>query len=371
MTRRFPGLGPLRTFEAAARHLSFTKAAEELGVTPGAVSVQVRAIEDRLGVRLFWRTSRTVRLTGAGETMLRAAREALDVIAGAVERVGPAGGRRVLTVSVGMAFAAKWLVPRLDRFRRLHPGVDVRLDVTERLADFAREEVDVALRFGSGAYPGLRADRLFEEEVFPVCSPRLLEGERPLRQPADLRHHTLIHEDWRAEGDGWAGWPDWPMWLLAAGVEGVDPTRGIRFRQTALVIQAAVEGQGVALGNTSLVGDDLAAGRLVRPFDLSLKALSRFAYYLVSPRATADRPLTRAFREWVLLEVAAANDEHRWRSNGAPAVSSRVGAPVSADPPGDGPEGDHAGGERLQSGQDVDTADHPRKSELRGRPSLS
>src|SRR5919199_273668 len=158
MTRRFPGLGPLRTFEAAARHLSFTKAAQELGA------------------------------------MLRAAREALDAIAGAVERVGPAGGRRVLTVSVGMAFAAKWLVPRLDRFRRLHPGVDVRLDVTERLADFAREEVDVALRFGSGAYPGLRADRLFEEEVFPVCSPRLLEGERPLRQPADLRHHTLIPE---------------------------------------------------------------------------------------------------------------------------------------------------------------------------------
>src|SRR5918998_1236389 len=223
MTRRFPGLGPLRTLEAAARHLSFTKAADELGVTPGAVSVQVRAIEDALGARLFWRTSRTVRLTGAGETMLRAAREALDVVARAVEQVGPAGGRRVLTVSVGMSFAAKWLVPRLDRFRRLHPGVDVRLDVTERLADFAREEVDVAIRFGSGAYPGLRADRLFEEEeVFPVCGPRLLEG--------------------------------------------VDPARGVRFRETALVIQAAVEGQGVALGNTSLVGDDLAAGRLVRPF---------------------------------------------------------------------------------------------------------
>lgn len=345
MIRRFPGLGPLRTFEAAARHLNFTKAADELGVTPGAVSVQVRAIEDQLGVRLFWRTSRTVRLTGAGETMLRAAREALDVIARAVEQVGPAGGRRVLTVSVGMSFAAKWLVPRLDRFRRLHPGVDVRLDVTERLADFAREEVDVAIRFGSGTYPGLRADRLFaEEEMFPVCSPRLLEGKHPLRHPADLRHHTLIHEDWRAEGDGWAGWPDWPMWLLAAGVEGVDPARGIRFKQTALVIQAAVEGQGVALGNTSLVADDLAAGRLVRPFDFSLKASPRFACYLVSPRATADRPLTKAFREWVLLEVAAADGEQRRRSDGDPGVLSPVGAPASADPPGDGPEADQVGG---------------------------
>jgi LysR family glycine cleavage system transcriptional activator len=143
--------------------------------------------------------------------------------------------------------------------------------------------------------------------MFPVCSPRLLEGEHPLRDPRDLRHHTLIHEDWRADGDGWAGWPDWSMWLLAGGVEGVDPAGGIRFKQTALVIQAAIEGQGVALGNTSLVGDDLAAGRLVRPFDLSLKASPRFAYYLVSPRATADRPLTKAFREWVLEEVAAAD----------------------------------------------------------------
>jgi LysR family transcriptional regulator, glycine cleavage system transcriptional activator len=304
VTRRFPGLGPLRTFEAAARHLSFTKAADELGVTPGAVSVQVRAIEEQLGVRLFWRTSRAVRLTGAGEAMLRAAREALDVLARAVERVGPAGDRRVLTVSVGMSFAAKWLVPRLERFRRLRPGVDVRLDVTERLADFAREEVDVAIRFGSGAYPGLRADPLFAaEEVFPVCGPRLLEGERPLRQPADLRHHVLIHEDWRAEGDGWAGWPDWPMWLLAAGVEGVDPSGGIRFKETALVIQAAVEGQGVALGAASLVGDDLAAGRLVRPFALALKGPARFAYHLVAPRATADRPLVKAFRDWVLEEM--------------------------------------------------------------------
>lgn len=306
LIRRFPGLAPLRTFEAAARHLNFTKAAEELGVTPGAVSVQIRTIEDQLGARLFWRTSRTVRLTGPGEIMLHAAREALDGLARAVERIGPAAGRRVLTISVGMSFAAKWLVPRLDRFRQRHPSVDVRLDVTERLADFAREEVDVAIRFGTGAYPGLRTDRLFEEEMFPVCSPSLLQGEQPLRQPADLRHHTLIHEDWRAEGDDWAGWPDWSMWLLAAAVEGVDPSRGIRFKETSLVIQAAIEGQGVALGNTSLVGHDLAAGRLVRPFDLSLKASPRFAYYLVSRRATIGRPLVEAFRDWVLQEVAAA-----------------------------------------------------------------
>jgi LysR family transcriptional regulator, glycine cleavage system transcriptional activator len=301
MAKRFPGLGSLRTLDAAARHLSFTKAADELGVTPGAVSVQIRAIEDRLGTRLFWRTSRAVSLTRAGETMALAAREALEVVARAVDRVGPAGGdRRVLAVSVSLAFAAKWLVPRLDRFRRLHPGLDVRLDVTDRLADFAREEVDVAVRFGPGAYPGLRADRLFdEEEVFPVCDPRLREGTPPLRRPADLRHHTLIHLDWQAQ-DG--SWPDWRTWLLAAGVPEVDAAAGVRFRETALVIQAAIEGQGVALGNTSLVADDLAAGRLVRPFDLALKGSPRFAYHLVAPRAAADRPAVAAFRAWILEE---------------------------------------------------------------------
>ena len=313
MIRRFPGLGPLRTFEAAARHLSFTKAAEELAVTPGAVSVQIRTIEEQLQVRLFHRTSRSVRLTASGETLLQAARAALDVLAQAVERTRPGGGRHVLTISVGMSFAAKWLVPRLDRFRRLHPEVDVRLDVTEQLADFARDEVDVGIRFGSGSYAGLRADSLFAEEMFPVCSPRLLAGEHPLRLPADLRHHVLIHADWREEGDGWAGWPDWSTWLLAAGVTGIDPTRGIRFKQTALVIQAAIEGQGVALGNTSLVDNDLAAGRLVRPFELSVKASPRFAYYLVSPRATAERPLTKAFRQWVLEEVGESERQRRDR----------------------------------------------------------
>jgi LysR family transcriptional regulator, glycine cleavage system transcriptional activator len=305
MAKRLPGLASLRTFEAAARHLSFTKAADELHVTPAAVSAQVRGLEEQLGVRLFWRTSRAVRLTGAGETLLQATGEALAVIARAVERIAGANRGRRLVVSTGLTFAAKWLVPRLGRFRRLQPEVDVRLSVTDQLADFARDEADVAIRFGTGVYPGLRADRLLEEELFPVCSPRLLEGARPLREPKDLRHHTLIHLDWQAQGETW---PDWRMWLLAAGVEGVDPTQGIHFRETTLVIQAAIDGQGVALGD-SLAADDLAAGRLVRPFDLALKGPPQFAYHLVSPRATADRPLVKAFREWVLSEVAGTGGE--------------------------------------------------------------
>ncbi len=306
MAKRLPGLASLRTFEAAARHLSFTKAADELHVTPAAVSAQVRALEEQLGVRLFWRTSRAVRLTGAGETLLGAVSEALAVIARAVERIAGTNRGRILIVSTGLSFAAKWLVPRLGRFRRLHPEVDVRLDVTDQLADFARDGADVAIRFGAGVYPGMRADRLFEEELFPVCSPALLKGAEPLRQPGDLRRYTLIHLDWQAQGETW---PDWRMWLLAAGVEEVDPTQGIHFRQTTLVIQAAVDGQGVALGSTILVADDLAAGRLVRPFDLALKGPPQFAYRVVSPRATADRPLVKAFREWVLAEVAEADGE--------------------------------------------------------------
>lgn len=304
MARRLPGLASLRAFEAAARHLGFTRAADELGVTPAAVSAQIRALEGQLGVRLFRRTSRTVRLTAAGETLLTAAGEALDTLARAVDRISPAaGGRLALVVSTGPSFATKWLVPRLGGFYRRHPEAALRVDVTEGLVDLARGEADLAVRFGTGEYPGLSAERLFEEEVFPVCSPRLLEGERPLRRPEDLRRHALVHDNLpMGEGEG-EGWPDWRAWLLAAGVEGVDATRGLRFRQTFLVVQAAAEGQGVALGNTSMVADDLAAGRLVRPFAGPPFRPRRLGYHLVRPSAAADRPLAEAFRAWMLAEA--------------------------------------------------------------------
>ena len=221
MAKRLPGLASLRTFEAAARHLSFTKAADELHVTPAAVSAQVRALEEQLGVRLFWRTSRAVRLTGAGETLLGAVSEALAVIARAVERIAGTdrGGRYREHRPLLRREVAR---PPARPVPPAPPRVDVRLDVTDQLADFARDGADVAIRFGAGVYPGMRADRLFEEELFPVCSPGLLKGAEPLRQPGDLRRHTLIHLDWQAQGETW---PDWRMWLLAAGVEEVDPTR--------------------------------------------------------------------------------------------------------------------------------------------------
>jgi LysR family glycine cleavage system transcriptional activator len=299
--QRIPGLAALRVFEAAARHLGFTPAAAELGVTPAAVSNQIRGLEDQLGVRLFARTSRSMRLTRPGETLFAGVTEAFAVLGRTIERIGVAD-RNTLSVTTSASFAGKWLVPRLERFRLLHPGVVVRIDASDRQADLAEGEAHVAIRFGRGDDAGLRAWRLFDEFIFPVCSPALLTGGNPLRTPDDLRHHTLIHLDWHARADAW---PDWRSWLLAAGVDGIDAARGLYLNRTDLILQAAVAGQGVALGNTSLVGDDLASGRLARPFDLSLKAEQDFAYYLVVPSLIADRALIAAFRDWVLAETAA------------------------------------------------------------------
>ncbi len=299
--QRLPGLGSLRVFEAAARHLSFSRAANELGVTPAAVSNQIRTLEEQLKIRLFMRTSRSIRLTTPGQILFTGAGEAFALLHRTMERIVSEEGR-TLAVTTSPSFAAKWLVPRLDAFRRVHPEIDVSIDVSDRVVDLGDADARIGIRFGSGSYPGLHADRLFEEFLFPVCSPRLLQGPHPLRHPGDLRHHTLIHLEWRARGDTW---PDWRTWLLAAGVADLDATRGLHFSQTDLAIQAAIGGQGVALGNTSLVGDDLTSGRLVRPFDLSLKASSLFAYHLVIPQAIIERPLIAAFRNWILAETAS------------------------------------------------------------------
>ena len=294
-------LAALRGFEAAARHLSFTKAAAELNVTPAAVSHAIRELELDFKVRLFERSSRVVRLTPAGETLSRAVAEGLGTIGRAVQRLRAVDGRPKLMVTTSPSLAAKWLVPRLDGFLERHPEVDVRIDVSQRLADFAEDGVDIAIRFGTGDYPGLVVERLFEESVFPVCSPNVLKSKHPLKEPRDLKHHTLIHIDWDAQ---WATWPNWAMWLRAAGAPEVDATRGLHLSQTALALQAALDGHGIALGDSTLVADDLTAGRLVRPFSMALKGPSQFAYHLVHAPRRAEEPLIKAFRRWVLDEVA-------------------------------------------------------------------
>lgn len=296
MSRRLPPLNAMRAFEAAARQLSFTRAADELNVTQAAISHQVKALEEWLGVKLFRRLNRALLLTDAGQAYLPPLREAFDRLAGATERLRADDSRGVLTITTLPSIAARWLVPRLGRFRVAHPDIDLRIDASQHLTDFAREGVDVALRYGRGEWDGMRAERLMTEDFFPVCSPRLLDGDPPLRRPKDLRHHTLLHDDNR---------DDWTAWFLAAGIAGGDPARGTGFTDSSLVLQAAAAGQGVALGRGALAAADLAAGRLVRPFDISLPA--SYAYYVVYPEATAERPKIVAFRDWLMAE--AARDE--------------------------------------------------------------
>jgi len=292
MTLRLPPMNTLRAFEAAARHLSFTLAAEELHVTQAAVSHQIKALEEALGVKLFRRLNRAIRLTEEGQEFVTEVRKALGHLAAAVEKIAAPGAGGPLTVSVLPSFASKWLVPRLGRFREKHPEIDVRISPSTQLTDFQRDDVDLVVRYGKGRYEGLHSVRLMTEDIFPVCSPALLTGPNALRQPEDLRHHTLLHDD---------AYVDWAMWLLVAGVEDVGPAHGPYFTDSALVIQAAAEGQGVALARGALAAGDLAAGRLVKPFDIAIP--TEYAYYVVCPKATAHHPKIAAFRDWLLEEA--------------------------------------------------------------------
>ncbi len=292
MARRLPPLNAVRAFEAAARHLSFTRAAEELHVTQAAISHQVKALEVYLGLKLFRRLNRALVLTEDGQTYLPPVKRIFDQLYDATRRLTESEARGKLTVSALPSLAARWLVPRLGRFRAAHPDIDIRLAPATHLVDFAREDVDVAIRYGRGQYPGLRVDRLMTEDIMPVCSPALITGPQPLKEPADLKHHTLLHD----EGHG-----EWRTWLLAAGVEDVDPTRGTVFMDSGMLIEAAATGQGVALARGALAADDLASGRLVRPFEIKVPA--EYAYYVVCPEATADQPKVAAFRDWLLKEA--------------------------------------------------------------------
>ena len=300
MGRRLPPLNAVRAFEAAARHLSFTRAAEELNVTQAAVSHQVKALEQRLGVLLFRRLNRGLLLTDTGALYRKDLEDILDRLEQATERLRSSEAAGLLTVSTFTSFASKWLVPRLQRFRDRRPDIDVRIDADDALTDFRRDNVDLAIRYGGGVYPGLHSVKLLQDTVLPVCSPELLEGPHPLRVPEDLRHHTLLHDQGVVE--------DWPSWLRTAGVTGADPSRGPWFSNTAMLIEAAITGQGVALARSSMVARDLREGRLVQPFSLSLRP--EFSYWVVCPQATADKPKIAEFRAWLLEEAAAESGEH-------------------------------------------------------------
>ena len=297
--RKLPPLNALRAFEAAGRHLSLTRAADELHVTTGAVSQQIKTLEEYLGVALFRRLNRRLLLTDAGQICLPQLSEGLDQLMAAVESVQEKDSRTPLTVSVAPSFGSKWLVPRLGRFQNEFPDVDIRIDASAQLVDLKHDDIDIGIRFGRGKYPGMQIDCLFTQEVLPVCSPTLLKGEHPLLKLEDLHWHALLHNDTPVPDPTW---PDWQMWLTAAGVKDVDPHRGLRFIQQDLLAQAVLEGQGVALLGSITVADDLASGRLIMPFDLSFP--TSFSYYVVITEAKAKRPRVNAFRKWLLKEAS-------------------------------------------------------------------
>lgn len=297
-------LNALRAFEASARHQSFSAAAAELNVTPAAVGQLVRALEDWLGTPLFLRSSSgRARLvpTEMAERALPDIRAGFDRLALGLERLKEGATSGVLTVTVSPAFASKWLLPRIDRFQAACPDTDMRLDTSLKPVDFIAQRIDIGVRYGTGNWPGLTADKLMDEEIYPVCSPELLRQSRRLRKPEDLARETLIHD---LSMDGHAGFLTWNAWLKKAGVTDVSATRGMKINNSAAVLQAAIEGQGIALARSVMARDDLTAGRLVRLFP-EISFASALAYYVVYRPECASLPRPMAFRDWLLREAAA------------------------------------------------------------------
>lgn len=296
-------LNALRAFEASARHQSFSAAAAELHVTPAAVGQLVRTLEEWLGSPLFHRSaSGRARLvpTEAAERALPDLRAGFDRLALGLERLKEGSTSGVLTVTVSPAFAAKWLLPRIESFHAAWPDTDVRLDTSLKPVDFVSQKVDIGVRYGTGTWPGLAADKLMDEEVYPVCSPRWLGERRRQQKPKDLARATLIHD---LSMDGHTSFPTWDAWLQKAGVTGVDTRRGMKINNSAAVLQAAIDGQGVALARSVMAHDDLAAGRLVRLFP-DITFASPLAYYVVYRAECSGLPRVAAFRDWLLDEAA-------------------------------------------------------------------
>lgn len=300
MARKIPPLNPLLTFEVAARHLSFTRAAEELFVTAAAVSHQIKTLEESLGVMLFIRQPKSLQLTEAGKRYLPGVQQAFKQLAEATHQLHLRGHPSTLKVNVPPTFAVKWLIPRMERFMKAHPEIDLKVSTSPQPVDFTREQFDLAIRYGRGVYAGMRSELCLSVEVFPVCSPALLKGAHPIVVPEDLKFHTLLHDESRYTD---VSNPDWASWLKVAGVEGIDPTRGPSFWPSHLVINAAVDGLGVALAKKIWVETDLAQGRLVRPFDISIPV--EFAYYVVYPEEREDNMQIMTFVDWIRDEVAA------------------------------------------------------------------
>jgi LysR family glycine cleavage system transcriptional activator len=317
MRRPLPPLNALKAFEATARHLSFSKAAEELHVTPAALSHQIRGLENLLGLKLFHRRARAIELTESARILYPGIRIGFENLRGAVERLDRAKQDRILVVSSTPGFTAKWLVPRLYRFLAKHPEIDTRISASAAYADFTSDGVDVGIRLNSGNHPDLHVEKLSDETLLPLCSPHLLAGERPLRTPHDLVHFNLIEVDLPGIV------PTWSDWLAQAGIEGIDTTRGLRLNVADHALEAASEGVGVVLAYKLIASRDIELGRLVAPFGPEVPVPGR-AYYFVCPRGHERRAPVKAFRDWVFAEIEETSALLRRIS----AAIAPAGAPV-------------------------------------------
>ena len=289
MSRRLPPLNALKAFEAASRHLSFTKAAEDLFVTQAAVSHQIKALEDNLGIKLFRRKNRALLLTEEGQSYYLDIKDIFTSLSDATEKLLSKTATGALTVSSAPSFAIQWLVPRLAKFSELHPDIDVRIKAIDLDEGLLTDDVDIAIYYGRGNWPGIRADKLRNEYLIPVCSPGLLMGNKPLNSPEDLKYHTLLHDFSRK---------DWKSWVRQVGVTSVNVNHGPIFSLSTLVLQAAIHSQGVALGYSVLARPEIEAGRLVCPFEQYL--VSKNAYYIVCHQSQAELGKIKVFRDWML-----------------------------------------------------------------------
>jgi LysR family glycine cleavage system transcriptional activator len=297
--RRLPPLNSLRAFEAAARHLSFARAAEELYLTPSAISHQIKSLEEQVGTKLFERRGRNVGLTDAGGRYYPALRQAFDRMHEATEELKQSDRFGALTVNVLPTFAIRWLLPQLNEFQERHPEIEVRITTNVRNIDFLQTEADAAVRFGNGDWPGLESRLLMTEEIVPVCSPTLLEKGPGLKSPADLKHYSLLHDINR---------PDtWRAWLNAVGEKSIDPERGLKLETTNLAVQGALQGLGIVCANPYMVSRELESGQLIEPFEYHLAVAN--GYYLVYPKGREDRPRLKAFETWLTEMAARLNEE--------------------------------------------------------------
>ena len=300
--RQLPPLNALRAFEATARHLSFTKAADELNVTAGAVSQQIKLLEAYLDITLFLRKNRMITLTEEAQLSLPYFTEGLNRFAKGVNVIQESQQNKPLTITLPPTFAARWLMPRLTKFQQQHPDVDVRIDATYKLVDIIHENIDAGIRFGTGEYKGLESDLLFKQEVIPVCSPALLRSEKKLEKPADLKQHTLLHCDFFLNSTS-QNQPDWDLWFAMVGVDSgqVDTSHGVHFAQHDLLVQAAIEGQGIALVASISAQKAIKEGLLVQLFDTGLPL--EHAYYFIYPTEKSVLKRVQVFRKWLLEEV--------------------------------------------------------------------